>query len=217
MRGVEGTVWRGRGVLEGAGTQLPLAWTLDAAPLLQGELRAQIASFDGRSAVPRADDRRRPRQTIALRNVDAVAAGDLLVEALSEQHRCAASASRQAARSRSPARSSIGRRARSTARCAVVWRAARAHAAAVAAARLGRGHGDARRPTAASSPDPSPTRAAISTSAATSASAPTAAAPCRADAHAAPRATTRALARLLSTIGTPDGDGWRIAWRTPPR
>src|SRR5262245_43561839 len=71
MRGVEGTVWRGRGVLEGAGTQLPLAWTVDAAPLLHGELRAQIASFDGRTPVPRADIAA-TRESVALRNVDAL-------------------------------------------------------------------------------------------------------------------------------------------------
>ena len=54
-RDVEGTVWRGRGVLAGGSAQLPLAWTVDASPLIQGELRAHVAPFDSASPTVRRE------------------------------------------------------------------------------------------------------------------------------------------------------------------
>src|SRR5438132_13912975 len=54
-RDVEGTVWRGRGVLAGGGAQLPLGWTVDPSPLVQGELRAHLVPFDTATAAPRAE------------------------------------------------------------------------------------------------------------------------------------------------------------------
>jgi hypothetical protein len=54
-RNVDGTIWRGRGVLAGSGAELPLAWELDPQSLLRGELRAHIGPYAGTGAVPRAD------------------------------------------------------------------------------------------------------------------------------------------------------------------
>ena len=68
-RDVEGTLWRGRGVIAGGGAQLPLAWKVDATPLIHGELRAHVAAFDGASAAPHGDVIAQ-RNHIGLRDMD---------------------------------------------------------------------------------------------------------------------------------------------------
>lgn len=50
--GAEGTIWRGRATLMTAGAQLPLDWTLDAWPLLRGELRVHLEAPEGAVAAP---------------------------------------------------------------------------------------------------------------------------------------------------------------------
>jgi hypothetical protein len=80
-RQVEGTVWRGRGVLAAEDAQLPIAWTVDPAPLLHGELRAHIGAFDGKGPTPRADVVAR-RDGVSLRDVDVTLPLPLVVDAL---------------------------------------------------------------------------------------------------------------------------------------
>ncbi len=50
--GAEGTIWRGRATLMTAGAQLPFGWTLDAWPLLHGELRVHLEAPEGIVAAP---------------------------------------------------------------------------------------------------------------------------------------------------------------------
>jgi hypothetical protein len=80
-RQVEGTVWRGRGVLAAEDTQLPIAWTVDPTPLLHGELRAHIGAFDGIGPTPRADVVAQ-RDSLSLRDVDITLPLPLAVDAL---------------------------------------------------------------------------------------------------------------------------------------
>jgi hypothetical protein len=51
--GAEGTIWRGRGTLVAGSAQLPLGWTLDAWPLLRGQLRVHLEAPEGAIAAPR--------------------------------------------------------------------------------------------------------------------------------------------------------------------
>jgi hypothetical protein len=53
--GVEGTLWRGHGVLGAGDARMPIAWTLDAAPLVTGEMHLRITPIDGVGESPRAD------------------------------------------------------------------------------------------------------------------------------------------------------------------
>src|SRR5258705_11271931 len=54
-RNVEGTIWRGRGVLAGSDAQVPIAWTLDPEALLRGELQAHVGPSDRIGNLPPAD------------------------------------------------------------------------------------------------------------------------------------------------------------------
>jgi hypothetical protein len=83
-RDVEGTVWRGRGVLAAAGTELPIAWTVDPAALLEGELRAHIGPYAGVGDVPRGDVLA-GRERIELRDVDLTLPAPLLSEIVGGQ------------------------------------------------------------------------------------------------------------------------------------
>jgi len=67
----EGTIWRGRATLVTGGGQLPLAWSMDAWPLLRGQLRVHLEPRDG---VPES-----PRGTIALGHDDIELAGTRIV------------------------------------------------------------------------------------------------------------------------------------------
>jgi len=210
---VEGTVWRGRGVLAAGGTQLPIAWTLDPEPLLHGELRAHIGPFDGVGRVPRADVLAE-RDRLSLRDVDLTLPLPLAIEAL------------------------VGRLAHGvglvaegdlTIRSAqldwvpatvngdleIVWRAARFSLPTYAPIDLGevtatlvangeRLAGPVRNSSGVMDiggeitvhPDRSAAISLLLT----------------------PRRTDDAtLARALATVGTAEGGGWRVNWQTPPR
>jgi hypothetical protein len=80
LHGVEGTIWHGRGVLEGAGTQVPLSWVIEAMPLLRGELRAQIAPFDAQLTMPQAEVVA-TRQALTLTHLNAVLPAALITRA----------------------------------------------------------------------------------------------------------------------------------------
>ncbi len=52
---VDGTLWRGRGVLTAGAARLPFAWTLEALPLLTGKARAHVLPPAGGASSPHAD------------------------------------------------------------------------------------------------------------------------------------------------------------------
>jgi hypothetical protein len=50
----DGTVWNGRGTLALRGQRLPVAWRVEPAPIVVGELAVRITAADGTAASPRA-------------------------------------------------------------------------------------------------------------------------------------------------------------------
>ena len=81
LAAAEGTAWRGRGVLVAGGTRLPVAWRLDAGPLLRGELRVRLRSPDGAAdASPRADIAL-SAERVQLRDVDVTVPATLVAAA----------------------------------------------------------------------------------------------------------------------------------------
>jgi hypothetical protein len=53
LAGAEGTIWRGRATLVAGGAQMPLAWSMDAWPLVLGQLRIRLLPPDGELSAPR--------------------------------------------------------------------------------------------------------------------------------------------------------------------
>ena len=47
LAGPEGTIWQGRATLVAGGAQMPLAWSMDAWPLVLGQLRVRLLPPDG--------------------------------------------------------------------------------------------------------------------------------------------------------------------------
>jgi len=212
-RDVEGTVWRGRGVLAAADTQLPIAWTVDPEPLLHGELRAHISAFDGIGRLPRADVVAR-RNSVILRDVDITLPLPLAVDALggSIARRVGALADGDLA-IRSTRLEWVPPTVNGD--LVVVWRNARFGLPTFAPIDLG---------------DVTATLAADGARLAGPVANSGGAMDIRGDVAVRPdrtgtisllltprRADDATLARALATIGSPEGAGWRVNWQTPPR
>src|SRR5512141_2656958 len=77
----DGTVWQGRGILAAGTAKLPIAWRLDAWPLLRGEFRLHVLpDAPSPAGSPRADlaivgDR------VAIRDAEVTLPASLLVAA----------------------------------------------------------------------------------------------------------------------------------------
>jgi len=213
MGEVEGTLWRGRGVLAAGNARLPLAWTLDAAPLLTGELRVHLTPIDGASTFPRADIAA-GNGRLTLRDVDIVFPASLLATAIARNATQPAgwTADGEIAVTSSrldwapPAGSGDLR---------VVWRSARLALAAVAVVDLGElaatlvANGDRLAGPVANRGGDLDLRGDLMLQANGDAAISLVATP--------RRATDAALAGALAAIGTADGAGWRVHWQTPRR
>ena len=211
-RQVEGTVWRGRGVLAAGDTQLPIAWTVDPEPLLHGELRAHIGAFDGVGRLPHADVLAQ-RDRISLRDVDLTLPLPLAAEALGGR---IAQRVGLAAEGDLTIRSTALDWVPPTINGDLRSRLARGplHVADVAPIDLG-----------------DVTATLVASGGVSRARSRTAAAPGHPRRHhRAPgpqrgvallltprRADDATLARALATVGTPEGSGWRVNWQMPPR
>jgi hypothetical protein len=209
-RDVEGTIWRGRGVIAGGGAQLPLAWTLDPSPLTQGEVRAHIVPFDNAMAVPRAEIVA-GRQHIALRNANVTLPAVLLLQP-TPLARAGLVADGDITLT-TPRLDWTPATIEGDAR--VVWRTARltlppfppvdfGELTATLAANGARLAG----PVVNVGGDLD-VRGNVSVGADRSADFALTLTPRRAD--------DAALTQLLAAFGTPDGAGWRVAWRLSPR
>jgi Type II secretion system (T2SS), protein N len=209
-RDVEGTVWHGRGVIAGGGAQLPLAWTVDATPLVQGELSAHVAAFDGASAAPRADVVAQ-RNRIGLRNLDLVVPAALVTQATAVG-RIGLVADGEIALATprldwTPASLEGDLR--------VVWRSARLTLPPFPPVDLGEltatlaADGTRLAGPVVNSGGDLDVRGDVSVGADRSTAVTLTLTPRRAD--------DVALARVLAAFGTPEGSGWRVGWRSPPR
>ena len=210
---VEGTVWRGRGVLAAGDTQLPIAWTLDPESLLHGELQAHIGAFDGVGRVPRADVLA-GRDRITLRDVDLTLPLPLAVEALG---------GRLAQRVGLVADGDLAIRSAQfdwvpptvNGDLAIVWRGARFSLPTYAPIELGDvtatlvANGERLAGPIENSGGVMDIRGDVMVRPDRSAAIALLLTPRRAD--------DATLARALATVGTPEGSGWRVTWQTPPR
>jgi hypothetical protein len=81
LAGTEGTVWRGRGTLvSGNEFRLPLAWSIAALPLATGELRLRLAPHAGGGSTPAGEFALRTG-AIAARALDVTLPADLVLAA----------------------------------------------------------------------------------------------------------------------------------------
>lgn len=210
---VEGTLWRGQGVLAAGSARMPFAWTLAATPLLAGEAQLRITPVDARSPSPRAAITA-TRRRLALADVALVVPAAVVTRALLRDAPARAGwvvdgqiAATTSHLEWSPA--AYGGELR------LVWRQARLAPASAAAIDLGEATAaltarDGRlagpvtnaggnldvRGEASIGPDGGAAISLLLT-------------PRRAD--------DAELARRLAVIGAPEGGGWRVSWQTRPR
>jgi hypothetical protein len=69
---VEGTLWSGRATLAAGATRTPIAWRIDRWPLLRGELHLHLLRGDGASTAMPKGDIAIGRNSVELRDVDAM-------------------------------------------------------------------------------------------------------------------------------------------------
>jgi hypothetical protein len=212
-RQVEGTVWRGRGVLAAGDTQLPIAWTVEPESLLQGELHAHIGAYDGMGLVPRADVLA-GRDRISLHDVDLTLPLPLLVQAVG---------GRLAQRVGLVADGDLAIRSTElewlppavNGDLTVVWRGARFTLPTQAPLELGEvtatlvADGQRLAGPIENSGGVMDVRGDVAVRGDRSATLSLLLTPRRAD--------DAALARALATVGTAEGSGWRVNWQTPPQ
>jgi hypothetical protein len=211
-RNVEGTLWRGRGVLTAGDKQLPIAWTVDPQSLLQGELHAHIGSFDGIDPLPHADVIA-GREHIVLRDVDLTLPLPLLTQTLG---------GRLAQRLGLIADGEVTVRSTQldwlppaiNGDVEVVWRMARLMLPTNAPLELGdvtaklSANGQRLTGPLENQGGAMDVRGDVTVNGDRSAAV---------SLLLTPRADDEKLTRALSTVGTPEGNGWRVAWQTPPR
>ncbi len=210
---VEGTLWRGQGVLVAAGARTPLAWTLAAAPLLAGEAQVRITPVDVGSPSPRALVTA-ARKQLALADVALAVPAAVVTRALLRD---------------APARAGWrvdGEIAATTPRLEwspaafggelrLVWRQARLAPASATAIDLGEAtaaltarEGRLAGPLTNAGGDLD-LRGEVSLGPDGGAAISLLLTPRRAD--------DAELARRLAAIGAPEGGGWRVSWQTRPR
>jgi hypothetical protein len=208
---VEGTLWNASGTIAAGATRMPIAWRIDATPLLRGELRLQLVRGDGDSAsMPKGAVAIR-RDAVALRDIDAtipaglfaaatigsgsgVAGGDVAINAASVEW--TPSAMRGDARIRW-----LG-----------AWITVPGSAAPTALGDI----------TAALSGNADPLSGPITNAGGDLAIQGTLTCGAQSGVQLSlvltpRRADDRNLAQALSMIGAPEGAGWRVEWRLPLR
>ena len=207
---VEGTLWRASGIIAAGATRMPIAWRIDAAPLLRGELRLQLVRGDGDSAsMPKGDVAIR-RSAVELRDIDAtipagfiaaatgsgpgVAGGDVAINAASVEW--TPSAMRGDARIRW-----LG-----------AWITVPGSAAPTALGDITAtlsGNADRLSGPITNAGGDLAIQGTLTCGAQSGVQLSLVLTPRRAD--------DRNLAQALSMIGAPEGDGWRVEWRIPLR
>jgi hypothetical protein len=209
LASTQGTLWNGRGVVTAANAQIPVAWSIDAWPLVRGVVHMRVQS-DAGADTPRATiDVRTDR--IVLQNTDVTVPAATIASAFGDM--AASSVDGEVNASLSNLRLAAGA---NDGEARLVWRNARiravgnanplelgevraglvANGATMSGPIDGQGGNLALRGNWILKEKDAFTLALRMT--------PTASA-------------DAALVRWLSTVGQPDGDGWRIDWRLPLR
>jgi hypothetical protein len=213
-RNVEGTVWRGRGVLTASDAQVPIAWTLDPESMLRGELQAHIGPYDGVGNVPRADVLA-GRERVQLRDVEMTLPVPLLSELVGGRlaHRLGLIAEGDVSIKSNdldwiPPTSVNGN-------LDVQWRRARFNLPGSAPIDLGdvtarlNANGQQLAGPIDNQGGVLDIRGDLTMRPDKSGSVSVLLTPRRSD--------DQVLQRALATIGTPEGNGWRVGWQTPAR
>jgi hypothetical protein len=209
-REVEGTIWRGRGVLAAGAAQLPFAWTVEPTSLLHGEMRADVAPFDGSSAASPRGHIVAARNQVSLRTAEVTLPAALPIQSTAfAKIGLVADGDVTLTTSRldwTP--TSIDGDARA------VWRRARLTLPPFPPVDLGEltatlgGSGTRLAGPLVNQGGDVDIRGTVSVGLDRSADVSLTLTPRKAD---------DALTRLLAAFGTPDGAGWRITWRVPPK
>jgi hypothetical protein len=209
---VDGTLWHGRAVLAAGPARLPVAWKLDPAPLLTGEAHIRLSPVDGMAPGPRADILAAERRLV-FADVAVVVPAGILQQALTRN---------------APGRGgwfADGEIAATTSRLEwtpaaytgdlrVAWRNARITVVPVLVADFGEAtvalaaEGDRLAGPVTNSGGNLDLRGDVAIDTSGSATISLLLTPRRTD--------DEALARALAALGTPDGNGWRVRWRTAP-
>jgi hypothetical protein len=207
---VEGTLWNASGIIAAGATRMPIAWRIDATPLLRGELRLQfVRGYGDSTSMPKGDFAIR-RNAVELRDIDAtipagfiaaatgsgpgVAGGDVAINAASVEW--TPSAMRGDARIRW-----LG-----------AWIAVPGSAAPTALGDITAtlsGNADRLSGPIANAGGDLAIQGTLTCGAQSGVQLSLVLTPRRAD--------DRNLAQALSMIGAPEGDGWRVEWRIPLR
>jgi hypothetical protein len=209
-RDVEGTIWRGRAILAAGAAQFPFAWTLDASPLVNGELRARVTGYDAAAATPRGDVQASPRHVV-VRNANVVVPATVLMQGttLGKIGMVASGDIEAATPQLDWTPGALGGNVK------VSWRNARLMLPPFPPVDLGELTADL---ASTGNRLAGPIRNAggdldirgdASIGVDRSAAVNVTLTPRRAD--------DAALTNVLAAFGQPDGAGWRFAWRTPPR
>jgi hypothetical protein len=204
----DGTVWDGRGSLVAGATRIPIAWHVECAPLLRGVLRIRLASGTG-AATPRATIEAGTGY-VTFRQVDVALPADVLGATLSPF--AVASVAGEISL-KSDAIEWTPESSRGEAR--VVWRAARIDFVGAPPLELG----DVQTRVKA---DGSVLSGPVANDGGDLALGGEWTIRLHDSVQLALHVASRRpgppeLERMLSAIGTADGDGWRIDWRTPLR
>jgi hypothetical protein len=208
---VDGTLWRGHAVLAAGNARLPVAWTLDAARLLTGRARVRLTPADSGSAAPRADITL-AEEHLAFADVSLVMPAGIVQQAMTRS---------------APGRGgwlADGDIAVTTSRLEwtpaayagdlrIAWRGARLSAVAMPVADLGEAtvalaaEGDRLAGPVTNVGGNLEVRGDVAIDTKGGATLSLWLAPRHAD--------DAELVRVLAAIGRPDGNGWRVGWRTP--
>jgi hypothetical protein len=206
----EGTLWNAHGIITSGAARIPIAWRIDAWPLLRGEFHLRLVRGDGGSAAMPKGDVAIGRNSWQLRDLDAtipaafiaaaagwsaaLAGGDVAINAAFVEW------TPQAARGDAQ----------------IQWRGAWITAPGSAeATALGditatlRGSTDRLSGPVSNAGGDLAVQGIVTLGAQSGVQLSLVLTPRRAD--------DRNLARALLIIGVPEGDGWRVEWRLPPR
>lgn len=208
---VEGTIWDAHGVLTAGPARIPIAWRIDAWPLFRRELQVHLVRGDGgASGSPTADIAIR-RDSVELRNVEATIPAGVFGAAAGSGTTWLVSGDVEinAARVEWAPPSNRGD-------ARVRWRAARLTAPGSAEAlELGditvalSADGEQMSGPVSNAGGELAVRGELALAANGGIQLSLVLTPRRAD--------NRELARALSMLGPPEGDGWRVEWRWPLR
>ena len=207
---VEGTLWNAKGIIAAGATRMPVAWRIDAAPLLRGELHLRLVRDEGGSASMPKGDIAIGRNSVELRDIDVTIPAALVAAAAGSRTGLAGGdvAVNAALVDWAPP----GTRGDARVRWLGAWIAVPGSTEPIALGDITAalsGNADRLSGPISNSGGDLAIQGALTCGAQSGVQLSLVLTPRRAD--------DRNLAQALSMIGAPEGDGWRVEWRIPLR